>query len=157
MLGDLLCLSGLNIVNTCSIVATTRDDLVPFLWTVMWKNLDAMTSAMRLTLFQQTDRTGPWCPYMAFPCVWPFCPTSYIRTYESHQSSEDKCERIKRKQLTLLSQLPTARKSATGQKEREEIASGGGSATSTSFSGEEETFAVVELAPKKAMVRFGQS
>jgi hypothetical protein len=53
----------------------------------------------------------------------------------------------------LLSQLPTARKSATGQKEREEIESGGGSATSISFSGDEETFAVVELAPKKAMVQ----
>jgi len=106
---------------------------------------------MRLTLFQQTDRTGAWCPYIAFPCVWPFCPTSYIRTYGRHQ--KDKCERTKQKQLTLLSQLPTARKSATGQKEREEIASGGGSATSTSFSGEEETFAVVELAPKKAMVQ----
>jgi hypothetical protein len=87
VLSDLLCLPGLNIVNTRSIVATTRDDLVPFLWTVMWKNLDAMTSAMRLTLFQQTDRTGPWCPYMAFPCVWPFCPTSYIRTYEGHQKT----------------------------------------------------------------------
>lgn len=37
-----------------------------------------------LTLFQQTDRTGAWCPYIAFPCVWPFCPTSYIRTYEGH-------------------------------------------------------------------------
>jgi hypothetical protein len=51
--------------------------------------------------------------------------------------------------LTLLSQLPTARKSATGQKESEEIESGGGSVTSTSFSGAEETFAAVELAPKK--------
>ena len=55
--------------------------------------------------------------------------------------------------LTLLSQLPTARKSATGQKEREEIESGGGSATSTSFSGAEDTFVAVELAPKKAMVQ----
>jgi hypothetical protein len=55
--------------------------------------------------------------------------------------------------LTLLSQLPTARKSATGQKESEEIESGGGSATSTSFSGAEETFAAVEFAPKKDMVQ----
>jgi len=56
--------------------------------------------------------------------------------------------------LTLLSQHPTARKSATGQKESEEIESGGGSATSTSFSGAEETFAAVALAaPKKDMVQ----
>ena len=54
-------------------------------------------------------------------------------------------------ELTLLSQLPTARKSATGQKAREDIASGGGSETSTSFSAVDETFADVELAPKKAM------
>ncbi len=55
--------------------------------------------------------------------------------------------------LTLLSQLPTARKSATGQKAREDIASGGGSETSTSFSSAvDETFAEVELAPKKAMI-----
>jgi hypothetical protein len=54
--------------------------------------------------------------------------------------------------LTLLSQLPTARKSATGQKEREDIASGGGSETSTSFSAVDETFADVVLAPKKAMI-----
>ena len=53
----------------------------------------------------------------------------------------------------MLSQLRTGRKSATGQKEREDIESGGGSATSTSFSGDEETFVVVELAPKKAMVQ----
>src|ERR1700677_3078069 len=54
--------------------------------------------------------------------------------------------------LTLLSQLPTARKSATGQKAREDIASGGGSVTSTSFSAVDETFADVVLAPKKAMI-----
>ena len=59
----------------------------------------------------------------------------------------------KKSMLTLLSQLPTARKSATGQKEREEIESGGGSATSTSFSGAEETFVAVEFAPKKDMVQ----
>ena len=59
----------------------------------------------------------------------------------------------KKSRPTLLSQLPTARKSATGQKESEEIESGGGSATSTSFSGAEETFAVVVLAPKKDMVQ----
>lgn len=53
--------------------------------------------------------------------------------------------------LTLLSQLPTARKSATGQKAREDIESGGGSDTSTSFSAVAETFADVEFAPKKAM------
>jgi hypothetical protein len=53
--------------------------------------------------------------------------------------------------LTLLSQLPTARKSATGQKEREDMESKGGSATSTSLSPVEETFADVELAPKKAI------
>jgi hypothetical protein len=50
-----------------------------------------------------------------------------------------------------LSQLPTARKSATGQKAREDIESGGGSATSISFSPDEETFADVVLAPKKAI------
>jgi hypothetical protein len=55
--------------------------------------------------------------------------------------------------LTLLSQHPTARKSATGQKESEEMESGGGSATSRSFSGAEETFAAVEFAPKKDMVQ----
>jgi hypothetical protein len=65
----------------------------------------------------------------------------------------DKCEGSKQRPLTLLSQLPTARKSATGQNERDEIESGGGSATSTSFSGDEETFAVVEPAPKKAMLQ----
>jgi hypothetical protein len=59
----------------------------------------------------------------------------------------------KTSRLTLLSQLPTARKSATGQKESEEIESGGGSATSTSFSGAEETLAAVEFAPKKDMVQ----
>lgn len=54
----------------------------------------------------------------------------------------------------MLSQDPTARKSATGQKESEEIESGGGSATSTSFSGAEETFAAVEfVVPKNAMVQ----
>ncbi len=62
-------------------------------------------------------------------------------------------EEQKKSRLTLLSQLPTARKSATGQKESEEIESGGGSVTSTSFSGAEETFAAVELAPKKDMVQ----
>jgi len=82
VLSDLLRLPGLNIEETRSIVATTRDDLAPFLWCVVWKNLDAVfSSVMRLTLFQQTDRTGAWCPYIAFPCVCPFCPTSYIRTY----------------------------------------------------------------------------
>ena len=59
----------------------------------------------------------------------------------------------KKSRLTLLSQLPTARKSATGQKESEEIESGGGSETSRSFSGAEETFAAVEFAPKKDMVQ----
>jgi len=81
VLGDLLRLPGLNIVETRSIVATTRDDLVPFLWSVVWTFDAVFSSAMRLTLFQQTDRTGAWCPYIAFPCVCPFCPTSYIRTY----------------------------------------------------------------------------
>jgi hypothetical protein len=91
VLSDLLRLPGLNIVETRSIVATTRDDLVPFLWSVVWKNLGAVfSSVMRLTLFQQTDRTGAWCPYIAFPCVCPFCPTSYIRTYESHQKTNAK-------------------------------------------------------------------
>jgi hypothetical protein len=60
----------------------------------------------------------------------------------------------KKSRLTLLSQLPTARKSATGQKESEEIESGGGSATSTSFSGAEETFVAVEFVPKKDMVQW---
>lgn len=59
----------------------------------------------------------------------------------------------KKSRPTLLSQLPTARKSATGQKESEEIESGGGSATSTSFSGAEETLAAVGLAPKNDMVQ----
>ena len=106
-----------------------------------------------LTLFQQTDRTGAWCPYIAFPCVWPFCPTSYIRTCEGHYAIRTNVNEQKKSRLTLLSQLPTARKSATGQKESEEIESGGGSATSTSFSGAEETFAAVEFAPKKDMVQ----
>ena len=80
--------------------------------------------------------------------ILPYLIYSHLR-----EPSEDKCERTQQTQLTLLSQLPTARKSATGQKEREEIASGGGSATSISFSGEDETFAVVEFVPKKAMVQ----
>jgi len=54
--------------------------------------------------------------------------------------------------LTLLSQLPTARKSATGQKERDDIESGGGSETSISFSAVDETFADAVLALKKAMI-----
>jgi hypothetical protein len=84
VLGDLLRLPGLNVVEARSIVATTRDNLVPFLRGVVWKELD-VCSANLLTLFQQTDRTGAWCPYIAFPWVWPFWPTSYIRTYESRQ------------------------------------------------------------------------
>jgi hypothetical protein len=77
-----------------------------------------------------------------------------IRSYfiNPHLYSIHVCERTnKRKRLTLLSQLPTARKSATGQKEREDMESTGGSATSTSLSPVEETFADVEFAPKKAI------
>lgn len=52
--------------------------------------------------------------------------------------------------LTLLSQLPTARKSATGENDMAEMDSGGGSATSMSFG----SAAVVEgavLPPKNDM------
>jgi len=44
VLGDLLGLPGLNIVDTRRIVAATRDDLVPFLWSMVWMNLDAVFS-----------------------------------------------------------------------------------------------------------------
>jgi hypothetical protein len=66
VLRDLLRLPGLNVVETRSIVATTRDNLVPFLRDVVWTELDGC-SANLPTLFQQTDRTGAWCPYIAFP------------------------------------------------------------------------------------------
>ena len=82
VLGDLLRLSSLNVVKTRSVVTTTRNNLVPFLWSVIGRMQTVFSEKYVLTLFQQTDSTGPWCPYIAFPCVWPFCPTSYIRTYE---------------------------------------------------------------------------
>ena len=52
---------------------------------------------------------------------------------------------------TLLSQLPTARKSATGEKEIAEMESGGGSETSTSFGSLAPAVAAVELDPKNDM------
>jgi hypothetical protein len=149
VLGDLLRLPGLNVVDTRSIVTTTRNNLVPFLWSVVWKELNAMFS--ECAYFIPTDRQNrrlvpihrlslrlTILPYLVYSHLW--------------EPSESKWGN-KVGQLTLLSQLPTARKSATGQKEREEMESGGGSATSISFSGDEETFAVVEFAPKKAMVQ----
>jgi hypothetical protein len=47
MLGDLLRLSSLDVVKTRSIVATTRNNLVPFLWSVVWKNTNAIFRDMR--------------------------------------------------------------------------------------------------------------
>lgn len=40
VLGDLLRLPGLNVEETRSIVTTTRDNFVPFLRGVIWKELD---------------------------------------------------------------------------------------------------------------------
>jgi hypothetical protein len=55
---------------------------------------------------------------------------------------------------TLLSQLPMARNSATGEKASDEIESGGESATSISFSEDAlATAGALEVVPKKAMVR----
>jgi hypothetical protein len=54
MLGDLLRLSSLDVVKTRSIVTTTRNNLVPFLWSVVWKNTNAIFRDMR-AYFIPTD------------------------------------------------------------------------------------------------------
>lgn len=55
VLGDLLRLSSLDVVETRSIITTTRNNLVPFLWSAVWKNTDAVLRDLR-AYFIPTDR-----------------------------------------------------------------------------------------------------
>lgn len=57
-----------------------------------------------------------------------------LRRYEPGTRREQSERDRKTGFLTLLSQLPTARYSACGEKDMQEMESGGGSATSISFS-----------------------
>lgn len=57
--------------------APPEKTLFPSCWR---RQLRVLLLSAERTLFQHVLRIGPWCWYMALPCVWPPVPTSYMRT-----------------------------------------------------------------------------